>query len=116
MQLAVRHERYDSNQVINPSLLMKAQEDFYDALFEETFPWREYSPEEFAARHWFEFGACTIARTQTFHDPDMHQWAIRFEEIFHSPALIEECRRAFLTPSERAEQDARLKRMDQQGF
>ncbi len=95
---------------------MQADEDYYDSFFEAIFPWREYSPEEFAARHWLDFGACTVAQNNKFRDPEMHEWARRFEDIFHSPELIEECRQRFLTADERAEQDATLKRIDENGF
>ena len=95
---------------------MQADEDYYDSFFEETFPWRDYSPEEFAARHWLEFGVCTVTRNNKFRNPDMYSWARRFEEIFHSPELIEECRQRFLTAGERAEQDETLKRIHGTGF
>ena len=95
---------------------MKADEDYYDSFFEEIFPWREFSPEEFAARHWLEFGACTLAQNNIFRDPEMRKWAVRFEEILHNPELIEECRQTFLTDLERADQDETLKRIDENGF
>lgn len=94
---------------------MNVDDEYYDQFAEETFPWRDYTPEEFIARHWLNFGACSISDNQ-FKNKKLHAWVRRFEEIFHDSALIEECRQKYLTPAERDEQDAALKKSDLNGF
>jgi hypothetical protein len=89
---------------------------YFDHFFEEMIPWREFSPEEYAARHWIEFGAFSVTETNKFRNQDMEAWAKRFEEIFHDPQLIEQCRERFLTPEERQAQDETLRKIEKNGF
>ena len=84
---------------------------YADNYFDEDFAgWRETSPEEYAARHWLRFGACTLTQYNDFRDDTLRDWITRFEEIFRSPELLEECRDAHLTTEELAEQDHKLQR------
>jgi len=82
---------------------------YADHFFDEDFPgWRDSTPEEYVARHWLRFGACTLTRSNKFRDKQMLEWITRFEEISHNMKLLKECRVAHLTIEERKEQDRQL--------
>jgi hypothetical protein len=92
-----------------------SNDDYYDAVFEEMIPWRDFTPEEYLARHWIEIGAFSITKNK-FRNKEMEQWAHRFEVLFHDPEQIEVCRSQFLSTEERAEQDRLLRKIDENGF
>ncbi len=70
-----------------------------DDIIGKIFPWKEMSPEEFAARHWLGFG-CFSTKHMVFKNVALERWAKRFEEIFHDLSLLEECRSMYLTEAE----------------
>ena len=86
--------------------MKNTEPNYFDESFEFHFPgWKDLSPDEYFARHWLQYGACSIVKNNHFKNQEMLEWVTRFEEIFHSPELIEECRKLHLTCEEIRAQD-----------
>lgn len=95
---------------------MTDTQDFADEFYDDMFPWRDTTPEEYIAHHWLEFGAFSVTRNNQFKNSQLKAWLTRFEEIFHSPDLIEECRQKYLTAEQLAAQQLISEKIDQNGF
>ena len=65
------------------------------------FPWREMSPEEYAARHAHCIGYYSYHQVR-YRDPDIGRWAVRLGEILTNLEEMERVRREYLTPEEYA--------------
>ena len=65
------------------------------------FPWREMSPEAYAAQYSHQIGAYAF-HLYRFRDPAIGRWARRLGEILTNPDEMEKCRREYLTPDEYA--------------
>ena len=65
------------------------------------FPWREMSPEEYAARRSHCIG-CYSYHLMRFRDPEIGRWARRLGEILGDVEEMERCRREYLKPKEYA--------------
>ncbi|MDQ8205854.1 hypothetical protein, partial [Pelagicoccus sp. SDUM812003] len=95
--------------------------DFDEKLFdpnyflEKTFDWRSMSPEECIARMYLEFGSFD-SKGWEIKNKELEKWIRRFNEIFHDPKLIEECRIKYLTKEEFEEQEQLIRKIDENGF
>ena len=93
-----------------------SSEPFYeDSFFEDMFPWKEVSPEEYMAKHALGLGAFSTSH-MNFKNKDMERWAHRLEEIFHDPVQIKAAEDKFLTPEEKAQQAEQLQKIMEDGL
>ncbi|WP_053232311.1 hypothetical protein [Sandaracinus amylolyticus] len=68
----------------------------------ELFPYREQTPEEYAARHFHEW-MCFSFDEFRYSDPELDAWIARLGQIFFErpgAPSVEELRARFLTPEE----------------
>ena len=68
----------------------------------ELFPYREQTPEEYAARHFHEWMTFSFDDYR-YSDPELDAWIARLGQIFFKrpgAPSIEELRARFLTPEE----------------
>lgn len=68
----------------------------------ELFPYREQTPEEYAARHFHEWMTFSFDDFR-YSDPELNAWIARLGQIFFKrpgAPSIEELRARFLTPQE----------------
>ena len=89
---------------------------YADELYDDMFPWRDTTPEEYMAHHWLEFGAFSVTKNNQFRNGKLREWLSRFEEIFHDTALIEQCRELYLTDTQRAKQQQILDKIWENGY
>jgi hypothetical protein len=73
-----------------------------DEDIEALFPWREMTPEEYAARHSHCIGCYSFHRMR-YRNPEIGRWAVRLGELLTSTEEMERVRRELLTPEEYAE-------------
>jgi hypothetical protein len=79
------------------------------------FPWRETSPENYAARHAHCIG-CYSFHLMRFRDPEIGRWARRLGEILTDAEEMERCRREYLTPQECAEVQKAIADISEHGW
>jgi hypothetical protein len=79
-----------------PVLWSEAVEEWFRKM---KIPWREMSPEEYAARHSHEIYCFSLDQVR-IRDPELAAWARRLHEILFNPAEIKRLRRECLTVEE----------------
>jgi hypothetical protein len=73
----------------------------WDEVARDLFPYRDISPEEYAARHAHQVGCFSLDRHH-YNDPELASWFGRLGTIFRDLDELERCRRTFLTTAEYA--------------
>ncbi|MCA9674787.1 MAG: hypothetical protein H6709_04100 [Kofleriaceae bacterium] len=66
-----------------------------------SFPYRDMSPEEYAARNAADILVFSLADYR-YRDADLDRWMVRLQEILCDWTVVNECRRRYLTPEEMA--------------
>jgi len=86
-----------------------------ETLLESVFRWEEMSPEEYAAKHWIEFGTFTLEK-EKIKNLEFQKWLGEFEVIFNNPEKLEACRKRYLSDEEYSEQESKLRKIDAHGL
>jgi hypothetical protein len=63
------------------------------------FPFREMSPEEYAARHGADW-ACFSFHEFQYRNAELDVWIQKLGRIFLTPGRLQQCREEFLSPEE----------------
>lgn len=75
------------------------KEPTHDELFEEMIPWRNHTPEMFAARFGRTLG-CFSYRGDELENPALNQWVAQFSKIFSDTKQMAKLRKQLLPPEE----------------
>jgi len=74
---------------------------------EVLFPWREMTPDEYAARYGHNVWCYSFHRMR-FRNPEIGRWAVRLGELLTDSDKMERVRREILSPAEYAEVQQRI--------
>lgn len=71
----------------------------YEKFAEETFPYREMSSKEYAARHGYGW-VCFSFGNYRYHNVTLNQWIKELDLLLFTPGALQQAQEEILTPEE----------------